>query len=431
MTVRSFRISAIAVTLLLSVSMAHAQTLTTLHSFTNGPDGSYPLAGLTMDRGGNLYGTTTTSGLQNHCAPFGCGTVFKMSYRNSAWLFSTLYSFQGGNDGATPTARVVIGPDGALYGTTIYGGGQGDCHGNNPHCGTVFKLQPPPGICRDVLCPWAETILYSFQGGADGADPEGDIIFDAAGNIYGTTANGGSFVGDYCQVNGCGVVYELSPSSGGWTETVLHAFMGGTDGWAPNGGVIRDAAGNLYGTTSEGGSTCAGSGCGTVFELSPSQGGWTETVLYSFLFDDPNGDYPDAGLTMGSAGHIYGATTTNGTAGGGTIFELASNGASWTFSTIYDLVGTFGGGPVGALTLDASGDLYGAARYDGANNVGSIFKLTPSNGSWAYTDIYDFSPPNESGWLYDGLVLGPQGTIFGTSYHGGTFNYGEVFEIMQ
>lgn len=416
--------------LLLSVVTAHAQTLTMLHSFTNGPDGSHPQAGLTLDRAGNLYGTTSSAGLPNLCGPFGCGTVFKMSYRNSAWQLTNLYSFQGGNDGANPTARVVFGPDGALYGTTMYGG-RGDCNGGVPHCGIVFRLQPPAGFCRDVLCPWTETILYAFPGDANGGVPEGDIIFDAAGNIYGTAANGG-YTGGNCGFFGCGVVYELSPSNGGWTETVLYTFQGGTDGADPNGGVIRDAAGNLYGTTTMGGTGCPVGGCGTVFELSPTQNGWTETILFRFVgFNGPNGAFPYAGLTMDSTGNLYGSTSTYGSAGGGTIFELTPNGGSWTFSTIYELSGSFLGGPVGALTLDASGDLYGATRYDGADGVGNIFKLTPANGSWVYTDIYDFSPQNESGWLYDGLVLDAQGTIYGTSYHGGTYNYGEVFEITQ
>jgi uncharacterized repeat protein (TIGR03803 family) len=356
-----------------------------------------------------------------------------MSYQNSAWRFIPLYSFQGVNDGSNPTSRIVIGPDGALYGTTIEGGGQGDCHGENPHCGTVFRLQPPASFCRNVLCPWTETILYAFTGGADGAFPSGDIIFDPAGNIYGTTSGGGYFGGN-CSVEGCGVVYKLSPANGGWTETTLYAFMDGTDGANPNGGVVRDAAGNLYGTTANGGIGCPAVGCGTVFEVSPSQGGWTESLLYEFQgFNSPNGAFPYAGLTMDSAGNLYGSTVAYGSAGGGTIFELTPSGGSWNFATIYALTSFSGGGggPVGALTLDGSANLYGAPQYDGAYNVGSVIKLTPSNGSWVYTDIYDFSPAGTSGWLYDGLVLGAQGAIYGTAYHGGSYNYGIVFELMQ
>ena len=415
---------------LMNVSTTRAQTLTTLHSFSNGLDGSHPQAGLIADRAGNLYGTTTTAGLPNLCPPFGCGTVFEMSYRNSAWRFAPLYSFQGESDGSNPSSRLVIGPDGALYGTT-FTGGQGNCHGQNPHCGIVFRLQPPAGPCHAAQCPWTEKILYAFPGGTAGGEPMGDITFDPAGNIYGTTAAGGDTAGN-CATSGCGVVYELSPSNGIWTETVLYTFMGGTDGSQPNGGVIRDAAGSLYGTTSEGGTGCPSGGCGTVFELSPSQDSWTETVLHKFKghgFDD--GAFPNAGLTMDSRGNLFGATTTYGSAQGGTVFELTPDGGSWTFSTIYELGGSFGGGPAGALAVDGSGNLYGAARYDGPYNDGNIFKLTFTNGSWVYTNLYNFTGQEDGAWLYDGLVLGAQGAIYGIAFHGGTYNYGDVFEISQ
>ena len=220
---------------------AEAQTYTILHSFSYGPDGGYPQAGLTMDAAGNLYGTAGVGGLPNDCPSEGCGTVFRMTYKNSSWQFTTLYSFQG-SDGEAPTARVVFGSGGALYGTTL-GGGLSNCDGDVPGCGVVFRLQPPAGFCRSILCPWTETFLYRFQGGATGGIPEGDITFDPAGNIYGTLLSGGS-TGPYCGSFGCGVVYELSQGGGG-TESVLYTFRGGIDGLHPNGGVIRDAAGNV------------------------------------------------------------------------------------------------------------------------------------------------------------------------------------------
>ena len=418
---------AIGLALVAATQPAHAQTLTLLHSFSNGLDGSYPQAGLTMDRAGNLYGTTGSGGLPNHCVSFGCGTVFKLIYKNSGWLLYTIYSFQGGTDGDGPTARLVFGPDGALYGTTLYGG-QGNCNGDGPNCGIVFRLQPPAGVCHAFQCPWTETILFRFEGGVYGGIPEGDIIFDPAGNIYGTTAAGG-YTGGNCGSFGCGVVYELSQSNGHWNETVLYTFYGGADGQRPDGGVIRDAAGNLYGTTAEGGgSSNCGSGCGTVFELSPSQGGWTNNTLYAFQgFND--GAFPYAGLTLDAAGNLYGSTSSYGSGSGGTVFELTPSGGSWAFSTIYELTGRFLGGPQGALTLDGTGNLLGAAQYDGANNVGSVFKLAPMNGSWVYTDIHDFMPQGDGGWLFDGLVLDSKGNIYGTAFHGGIHGYGNVFEI--
>jgi uncharacterized repeat protein (TIGR03803 family) len=407
-------------------NIAQAQTFSVLHSFTDGPDGGFPQAGLTMDAAGNLYGTNGTGGLPNHCISEGCGTVFRLTNRDSGWQFTTLYSFQGDGDGDAPTARVVFGPGGALYGTTL-GGGLLNCEGDVPGCGVIFRIQPSRGFCRSVLCPWTETFLYRFPGGAMGGIPEGDIIFDPEGNIYGTLLSGGS-TGPNCGTFGCGMVYELAQVGGGM-ETVLYTFQGGLDGRSPAGGVIRDAAGNLYGTTLEGGGYgCGGSGCGTVFELSPSPSGWTETILHSFQ-GSTDGDLPYAGLTMDAAGNLYGSTSSDGPGNGGTVFELSPNGSSWTFSTLYSLTGIFLGGPQDALTLDNAGSIYGAAQYDGAYSQGSVFKLTYANGSWLYTDIYDFASAGSGGWLFDGLVLDRQGNIFGTTFHGGVHAYGNAFKI--
>ncbi len=158
---------------------AQAQTLSVLHSFTSGGGGAYPGAGLSMDRAGNLYGTASEGGVVTDSCPNGCGTVFKLSLKNSSWVLSPLYSFRGGTDGLTPNARLTIGPDGNLYGTTLFGG-QGNCI-PGPHCGVVFRLRPPTTACMSFLCPWMETILHSFAGGADGGQPAGDLSFDQAG----------------------------------------------------------------------------------------------------------------------------------------------------------------------------------------------------------------------------------------------------------
>jgi uncharacterized repeat protein (TIGR03803 family) len=217
---------------------AAAQTFTVLHSFS-GADGGTPKSGLTMDRAGNLYGTTMVGGNYNpSCfANTGCGTVFKLSHSGTGWVLSQLYRFNGTSDGATPMARVVLGPDGALYGTTYYFGPNND--------GTVFKLQPPATFCHSVSCPWTETTLIGLAQ-STGDAPLGDLTFDAAGNIYGTTALGGVF--ENCEGSGCGVVYKLSHSGGTWTEDILYNFTDGADGASPRGGVIFDQAGNLYGT---------------------------------------------------------------------------------------------------------------------------------------------------------------------------------------
>ena len=232
---------ALAVALLLALIAipGQAQTFNVIHSFT-GPDGANPLAGLTIDRAGNLYGTTWAGGTASCYFKFGCGTVFKMKHAGSGWVLTPLYSFSGG-DGLGPEDRVIFGPDGTLYGETTYGQGY-DCS-----CGNVFNLKPPPTRPATPFSPWNDSVLHQFYPGAgEGDEPGGDIVFDSAGNIYGTTESGGN--DRFCGGLGCGTVYQLTPSNSGWIETVLYEFTDGTDGEYPSGGVIVDQAGNLYGT---------------------------------------------------------------------------------------------------------------------------------------------------------------------------------------
>ena len=212
-------LSATLVLAVLSVSSLQAQTLNVLHSFNGkgGPAGYHPYAGMTMDAAGNLYGTTLDGGSAG-CA---CGIVFELKHAGSGWVLLVLYSFQGGNDGALPEARVVFGPDGNLYGTTTLGGDP-SCVTDPfyPGCGTVFKLQPPATACAAITCPWTETVLHRFEN-YDGALPTAEVVFDAAGNLYGTTFNGG--IGN-C-IAGCGAIYELSPDNGSWSgqpHSLLH-----------------------------------------------------------------------------------------------------------------------------------------------------------------------------------------------------------------
>src|SRR5271165_1219898 len=416
---------AIAVTSLLilsAVPLAQAQTIDVLHSFTCCSQGYLPLAGLTMDKAGSLYGTTSTGGLSyggGRC----CGTVFKLTRKGSGWIFTPLYSFVGGSDGDNPEAPLVIGPDGSLYGTTLYGGSRTYCDSGNG-CGTVFKLSPPATACKTALCGWKATVLHTFTGTSDGGEPGyGDLVFDQAGNLYGTTITGG--VGNCNSPSEtCGVVYKLTPSNGGWTESVLYSFKGGSDGGNPYAGVIFDAAGNLYGTTALGGQY----GNGTVYQLTPSGSGWVENILYAFHGGD-DGVNPTGGLIFDQSGNLYGTTSAGGPGGGGTVFMLKPSNGNWTFSVAASFTGSGSApGPSDSLIMDAAGDLYGTTASDGAYLTGSVFKLTPSHGGWTETDLYSFTCDTGC-YPHGSVLLDAKGNLYGTAELGGAGSGGIVWEI--
>jgi len=371
---------------------AQGQTFTVIHNFSGGSDGWAPFAGVTLDQAGNLYGTTVAGGLPDQSV----GAVYKIALVRSNWITTPLYNFAAQPDGSLPTARVVFGPDGALYGTTSGGGSQ--------NSGTVFRMTPPSHPCQRVFCPWTETILYNFQDGSDGGRPYlGDLVFDAEGNIYGTTLGS-----DTCRI-ACGNVFKLTRSGGTWTESVLYAF---TDGSNPQSGVIFDHAGNLYGTTKDGGANFTGS----VYELSPSGSGWTKQNIYSFSFDGAqDGQRPYGGLAFDNQGSLYGTASIKGPQGGGTVFKLTPSAGGWTFALLHGFSGTFG--PVATLTLDANGNVYGTSEQTGGG--GLVFELTFSNGGWTYTDLHDFSGPDG----YEpvgGVTLDAHGNRYGTTYYGGS-----------
>ncbi len=374
---------------------ARAQTFNVIYSFNQNAVGAVPNAGVTLDRNGNVYGT-------NYFYGTAYGTVYKLTNRNGVWMPTVLYTFQGGMDGANPASRVVFGSDGALYGTTSQGGGNG-CFSQNG-CGTVFKLTPPATACKTSICPWNETVLYRFTNGADGAIPEyGDLIFDSAGSIYGTTSGSNTSFGS---------VYKLTNSGGTWTETTLWTFTGGSDGEFPLGGVVFDHAGNLYGSTNT-----------NVFELSPSDGGWMETVIQTFNGMN-EGFSSEAGVVFDRAGNLYGSVDIEGPGGNGSIFQLTPSGGSWSLEIIHD-----GGDLVGTnLNFDAAGNLYGT-RISGQGNDGEAFKLSFLNGSWTYTLLHAFTGGNEGAGPYDGMVMDANGNLWGTTAEGGAHNYGMVYEL--
>ena len=399
-----------------------AQTLTVLHTFTGGVDGAYPDLG-SIDAAGNLYGSTFEGGATPpSCGSTGCGLVFKLAQRNSSWVETILYDFVGGNDGRLPQYGPTFGRDGNLYGTTSVGGNQG-CSGG---CGIIYKLQPSATVCRSILCPWNETLVHTFTGGSDGALPSSSVSFDQAGNLYGTTLQGGQT--GFCGF-GCGVVYKVSPSGGGWTESVLYAFTGGTDGFQPKGGVVMDRAGDVYGTSD--GPTQNGVP-GAVYELTPNGSGYTKSFYYVFPVNGSNGSEP-LGLIIDPADNIYGGTQMAGQEMGGTVYELSPGSNGPTFTLLYALTNIvqFGyEGVDGQLIMDAGGNLYGATGTGGQFGMGAVFKLTPSMGMWTYTSLHDFTGGSD-GAFPRSVLLDAHGNLFGAADGGGANGYGTVFEITQ
>jgi uncharacterized repeat protein (TIGR03803 family) len=339
-------------------------TESVLHRFTGG-DGAGPGYTLIADAAGNLYGTTTNGGVYG-------GTVFKLSLNpDGTYNHNVLHNFTGyPGDGAVP-ANLIADAAGNLFGTTVAGGASA-CGADDLGCGTVFKLTP------NLDGTYSEEVLYSFNGGSDGQYPFGALIADAADNLYGTTFLGG---GSGCDGSGCGTVFELKPNlDGTYSETVLHRFASGRDGAAPAAGLLADAAGTLYGTTSAGGDShgCL-TGCGTVFTLTPNADGtYTERVLHSFT-GGSDGQTPYAGLIADAVGNLYGTTYAGGLtlcAGWcGTVFTLTPTG---TLSVLHRFNFSDGANPMARLIADAAGNLYGTTSLGGTNSWGTVFKQSVS-----------------------------------------------------
>ncbi len=381
------------------------QNFQIMYSFSGGADGVFPNAAA-LDRSGNIYGTT--GGYSG-----GSGaTAYKLSRRGSGWLFTLLDTFSG------PVAARTLGPEGALYGWARQGAG---CNGN----GCIFNLKPAPNSPRSIFDPWIETVLSPMQNDYPWGI-YGDFVFDKAGNIYGSTYDGGDY--------NFGTIFQLTPSNGSWTKTVLYSFKGGSDGQYPS-PVVFDHSGNLYGTTQNGGTA----GYGTVFQLSPSGGGWSKKTLYNFQ-DGRDGEWPIAALTMDESGNFYGATAF-GDSFGATVFKLTPSGDDWTFSVIWPLIYNGWTGPVDRLAIDPAGNIYGATSNgcgdrrsapDGACDLplfyyGEVFKLTPSEGGWKCTPLHTFN--GGDGYGPKNLALDANGNLYGTTGQGGAYNKGTVWEI--
>jgi uncharacterized repeat protein (TIGR03803 family) len=407
----------LALVSLFIASQAAAQTESVLHSFNNSTNlkgGFQPEATLVMDSVGNLYGTTTLGGT-NCASQDGCGTVFQLVPKSGGgWTEHVLHNFNNnGKDGMTPVAGVIFDSAGNLYGTTVGGGIYGQ--------GAVFELSPKVGG------GWIEGVLHNFNNnGKDGTAPYGSLVLDSAGNLYGTTSRGGVYDN--------GTAFRMSPKTGGgFTEVVLHNFISNNkDGKVPSSQLIFDSAGNLYGTTNYGGVY----NYGTVFELSPPASGnqWTESVIYSF----PNSvdGFAYYGLAIDSAGNLYGTTVglTNST---GTVFELSpATGGTWTPQVLHTFCSETdcadGSMPVGSLIFDASGKLYGVTRSggQGKNPQGTVFELTPASGSWTLTTLHTFGQAKYDGSMpIGGAIMDSSGHLYGTTYQGGFSGGGSVYEV--
>ncbi len=404
--ISTIRRPALAVTFALAAmgtAPVPAQTYSVLHSFTDTADGAYPQGGVIRDSAGNLYGTANEAGAH------GYGVVFRLSPAGS---LTVLHNFAGPpGDGGGPTAGVIRDSAGNLYGTTAYGGiYNSDCIDTSA-CGVVFKLDPAGN----------ETVLYNFTGGTDGAFPNG-VVRDSSGNLYGATGGVGSDPDN-------GGIFELDPAG---TLTVLHSFAGPpADGRDPNAAPIRDAAGNLYGTTSVGGALknlyCPYQ-CGIVFKLDPAG---QETILHNSAGYPSDGESPWPGVIGDAAGNLYGTTQVGGASNQGVVFKLDPSG---NVTLLHSFAGPphDGTDPLGGVTRDAAGNLYGTTNLGGivsraCTNLGCgiVYKLDPAGN---LTVLHRFSGSDGRN-PYAGVTLDSAGNLYGTTFYGGAYDLGVVFKI--
>jgi uncharacterized repeat protein (TIGR03803 family) len=402
-------------------SGAQSQSYKVIHDFTgSAASGSNPVGNLVEDAAGNFYGVTSRStDTQGYCYDTGCGAIFKLSQTAAGgWATENLHTFTGDFDGNSPQGGLVFDAAGNLYGTTVDGGVD--------NLGDVFELTPTSSG------GWDYSVIYTFSyPTTGGSGPTGPLVVDSRGNLYGVAGGG----------DGYGVVFELSPSSSGtWTESVIYSPTY-TVGSRPQGGLILDSGGNLYGTTYNGGEL----GYGMVFELirPTGFGGWSGSTLYTFGGANDDGKYPwYGGLIFDSAGNLYGTTSGGGhsqcSGGCGIVYKLSPNesGPPWTETIIHSFAGSDGvpgGGGAWAqysLTSDSDGNLYGTTQLGGKDGLGVVYKLTQSGGSWTESVVHYFSGGSAGAYPYQsGVVFGADGNLYGVTSEGGTSNGGTVFTV--
>jgi len=384
-----------------------------LYSFTGSPDGAEPHTGVIAltkrqaPSGPRVIGTTLIGGDSNND-----GTVYGLTPgTKGAWTESVLYAFKGATtgDGSEPVGIwKPLDASSPLFVTTLYGGTYG--------VGAVVQLTPSSSG------PWTENVLYSFGPSPDGQSPYGPVIADAKGNLYGTTSIGGS--------KGFGIVYRMQPKGSSYTESVLYSFEGGNDGANPHAGLIIDKKGALYGTTLGGG----GSGdFGTVFKLTPSGSGYTETVLHAFQGPPNDGANPFGGLTavgtlpLAAGGKVIGMASSGGNQGYGVVYELTPTGSTFKESVLWNFGSILGDGkyPQGDVCVDKKGAIAGTTTAGGSGSssgLGTFFYLTPS-GSTYKESVYSFTGANGA-TPYAGPSSDDEGNLYVTTAAGGTKNIG-------
>src|ERR1700722_5424316 len=371
-----------------------------LYSFTGGGDGGNAATGLALDASGNLYGTTVIGGTSQ------CGTIYKLTAKASPpWPETVQHSFDCYDDGKSPHGGVTFDRHGNLDGTTVAGGSGGSSSSDG--CGLVFQLTPQ-----------TENVLHSFTAGQGGLGPGDGVVFDPTGNIYGMTPDGGS--------HSEGTVYELWHAGRQWHEKVIHSFTGGTDGGVGSLGLLfRDSAGNLYGVAEIGGAH----GAGTVFKLhATSRKRWNLTTLYAFK-GQPDSGSPYGGLVADAAGDLYGTTYYGGADGQGSVFELVRSAhGRYRERVLYSFQGGSDGSSPTATLLLKSGELYGTTSAGGGTcGCGTIFKVNAGSGSEKV--LHSFGNGADGAYPYYGLTLDASGNFYGATVAGGSFGQGTVYEF--
>lgn len=391
---------------------AQAATYSVVRNLNPNSGGDIPYGGLLMDHAGNLFGADSAGGTGNW------GAIFELSPNSKGgWNYTEIYDCGKTNDCSVPVGSLVMDQGGDLYGVTYFG--------------NVFEIMPSgSGV-------WTARVIHTFGGGSDGSAPS-PLILDAAGNLYGVNATGGQ--------DNLGYVFELTSSIGGWSLVHLHDFTGSDGAGTTNtaggqvAGLVWDTVGNLYGTTGLGGanSACQG-GCGLIFELKNESGTWTETVLHSF--GESDGANPDAQLTIDSAGNLYGTTTSGGTKGLGVVFKLTQSSGNWTAKVLHNFTGTHldGAYPNTPLIMDSAGNLYGATESGGGDlqscqvmndfGCGTVFELSQNGTQWKMTILHAFTGRKDGGFP-GGVLRDSSGNLYGAAQAGGANAGGVLFKIV-